>query len=119
MGGKSKFGSHYHYFLIQVKNLILSISFPVQRQNGLVGKPTRVQMMQNHMHPHTMMSPNERRLVHFDRHHRAHNNLENRRRVMEAQKHAHQISHNRYSKKAYGLMHGNSKPIQQARKMNH
>lgn len=89
-----------------------------RRQNGLLGKPHTFSRsgMQNMNHAFAnMLKPNERKLVHFDRHRRAHCNIENKRRLLAAAK-----NHDRhlYGKKGCGSSYGYSKPIQQPRKMN-
>ena len=84
-----------------------------RRQMGLVNKPHMASVVVG-LKGHGILSPNEMRLVHFDRHHRAHNNLENRRRLMEAQKHAHHQLSNRNSKRSNGY----PLQIQQPRKVN-
>mmetsp|Transcript_3365 Transcript_3365/g.6298 ORF Transcript_3365/g.6298 Transcript_3365/m.6298 type:complete len:212 (+) Transcript_3365:39-674(+) len=70
----------------------------------------------------SMPSPNnEHRMVHYNRHHRVKNHIENRQRLIDSKRLAHYHSQYRNLNNkpcGTGFVHGHSKPIQQPRKMN-
>eukprot|EP00558_Chaetoceros_sp_UNC1202_P005651 CAMPEP_0197246642 /NCGR_PEP_ID=MMETSP1429-20130617/18444_1 /TAXON_ID=49237 /ORGANISM="Chaetoceros sp., Strain UNC1202" /LENGTH=199 /DNA_ID=CAMNT_0042707357 /DNA_START=115 /DNA_END=714 /DNA_ORIENTATION=+ len=96
----------------------LTKRWEARRQAGLSGRPYKIKAG---IHPtkHDVKGPSEAKLVHFDRHHRAHVNVEhfeNRRRLAGASRHGR--NHQFQGKKANSMVHGFVKPIHQPRKMN-
>jgi hypothetical protein len=79
-----------------------------RRQQGLTGKPVKLDPSIQVRHGHNIKKPIERSLVHYHRHRRDNGNIENRQHRVGASK--------------YGRNHFNarcrSRPIQQPRKMN-
>lgn len=96
----------------------LAKRWEARRQTGLSGRPHKIKAG---IRPttHDFKEPNEAKLVHFDRHRRAHANIEhfeNRRRLVGASRRGR--NHQFQGKKANNMVHGYVKPIQQPRKMN-
>jgi len=86
-----------------------------RRQEGLVGRPHAASLPTENFGSHGyMMKGQEERLVHYDRHRRAHVNALNRRHLLDVSKQ----HHHTYGKKASNKSNGCSRPIHQPRKMN-
>ncbi len=90
-----------------------------QRRVGLVGRPhqaTTDRKLVNFSHK-MIQTTKERQLVRYDRHRRAHANIENKRRFMHNTERK-ILQKNLFQKSRNGSNFGNARPIQQPRKLN-
>lgn len=89
-----------------------------RRKLGLIGRPHQATTSKSLANlSHSMLNPNEEKLVCFDRHRRAHANIENKLRFTHnAEKKI--LAQNRHQMNRNGSNYGNFRPIQQPRKMN-